>query len=63
MYAAPLVLQAGEVPADLLARLPKRPESDPTWGIVRDADDVTPRKRGVSDGARTRDLQGHNLAL
>ena len=30
-YRAPMRLHPGEVPADLLARLQKRPHGDPTW--------------------------------
>ena len=32
MYREPMPLQAGELPADLLARVVERPQSDPTFG-------------------------------
>jgi integrase len=68
MYRQPMTLATGEVPADLLGRLMAAapPTVPPLHAVLTPTNSQLldlAMELGVSDGDRTRDLQGHNLAL
>ena len=62
-YREGVRLEAGELPADILAKLTESPQSPLTWETEGGEADATPWIPGVDEGTRTPDFRDHNPAL